>query len=141
MTRTDHLLRQHALRRTSHRVAILDVFVSHDKALGEREIEIKLDQSCDRVTIYRTLSTFLDKGLIHRVPDDSGALKFALCAPGCHEAQQHRHDHVHFKCLICERTTCVDQVRIPIVHLPQGYLLQEVDMLLKGRCPECSAKG
>lgn len=134
---TDHILRRHALRRTSNRTAILDVFVARDMALSEREIEDAMALTCDRVTVYRTLNTFLDKGVIHRVLDDSGVMKYALCSPDCGQQTAHYHDHVHFKCRVCGRTTCIEQVQVPAVSLPAGFELQAVNMLLQGVCPDC----
>ena len=133
------ILHQHQLRLTESRKAILSIFVRQDTALNEREIESSLAHACDRVTIYRTLATFVEKGILHKVLDDRGAMKYALCAPHCHEGQDHRHDHVHFKCTICGRTTCIEQVPIPAVHLPKGFDLQEVNMLLSGSCPQCQS--
>lgn len=132
-----HMLKQHKLRYTQGRAAILQILAEHEGALSERDIEDAIGQRCDRVTIYRTLSTFLDHGLIHRVLDDSGAMKYASCTPQCHEGRDHAHDHVHFKCIKCGHTSCLDKVPIPAVMLPQGYRLQEVNMLLQGHCPAC----
>ncbi|RMG72651.1 MAG: transcriptional repressor [Bacteroidetes bacterium] len=134
---TENILRRHDLRRTSNRTAILDVFVAQEVALSEREIEEAMSQTCDRVTIYRTLNSFLERGVIHRVLDDSGVMKYALCAADCAHHEAHYHDHVHFKCRMCGQTTCIEQVQIPKVILPEGFALEEVNMLLQGVCPEC----
>ncbi len=132
------ILHQSQLRQTQSRSDILGVFIDHGVALSEREIEDAMHTPCDRVTIYRTLSTFLEKGIIHKVLDDAGAMKYALCSAECQNHAPHRHDHVHFKCTACGRTVCLDQVPIPPVPLPQGYQLSEVNMLLEGTCPACA---
>ncbi|MDX2286214.1 MAG: transcriptional repressor [Bacteroidia bacterium] len=134
--RTSGLLRKHDLRVTKGRTDILGIFLRQGIALSERELEDLLGDSCDRVTIYRTLTTFLEHGLLHRVPDDAGAAKYALCAGCAH--QVHRHDHIHFKCTRCGQTTCVEEVRIPTPALPPGFILTEVSMLMQGICPACS---
>jgi len=131
------ILQQSQLRQTQSRSDILGVFFDRGVALSEREIEDAMSEPCDRVTIYRTLSTFLEKGIIHKVLDDAGAMKYALCPSECQDRAQHRHDHVHFKCIACGRTVCLDQVPIPSVSLPEGYQLSEVNMLLEGTCPAC----
>lgn len=132
-----NILHQSQLRQTQNRAEILEIFLARGVALSEREIETAMVAPCDRVTIYRTLSTFLEKGIIHKVLDDAGAMKYALCPAGCHAEQAHRHDHVHFKCLRCGQTICLDEVPVPPVALPQGYDLTEVNMLLEGTCPTC----
>lgn len=137
MKQVDQLLTHGSLRRTQTRTDILHIFLEQGVALSEPELEKAMQGRCDRVTIYRTLSTFVEKGIVHKVLDDTGAMKYALCAPGCHETHDHRHDHVHFKCEECGKTSCVDEVPIPPVHLPQGYALKGVNMLLQGTCPDC----
>jgi Fur family transcriptional regulator, ferric uptake regulator len=85
--------------------------------------------------VYRTLKTFLDKGLIHKVLDDEGSLKYALCNDPC-TTSSHRHEHVHFKCTQCGQTSCLD-VEIPLVRLPKGYEAREVNLLIQGTCESC----
>ena len=48
--------------------------------------------------------------------------------------------HAHFYCEQCQRTTCLPEVDIPEIHLPEGYKLSNVNFMLKGICPECAAK-
>lgn len=137
MQQADQILSKKSLRRTQTRTDILSIFLKKDVALSEPELEKAIQGSCDRVTIYRTLSTFLEKGILHKVLDDTGAMRYALCAADCHDEHNHQHDHVHFKCDECGKTICVDEVRIPSVNLPEGYQLSGVNMLLQGTCPEC----
>ncbi|MEZ4827986.1 MAG: transcriptional repressor [Bacteroidia bacterium] len=138
MSSVSQILRSHSLRVTDSRNAILEVFFQREVALSESEIESALLHNCDRVTIYRTLSTFLEKGIVHKVLDDAGAMKYALCPTDCLEGHDHHHDHIHFKCEVCGNTSCVEQVRIPAIQLPVGYKLTEVNVLLQGICPRCN---
>ena len=137
MKQVSQILKNHHLRVTESRNAILGIFFREGVALSESEIEHSLIHGCDRATIYRTLSTFLDKGILHKVLDDSGAMKYALCSPGCHEGETHKHDHVHFKCNECGTTSCIEQVKIPQLELPKGYNISEINILLQGICPAC----
>ena len=137
MMQVDKILKNHSLRVTVSRNAILGAFLNQGVAMSESEIEHSIRHECDRVTIYRTLSTFLDKGIIHKVLDDSGAMKYAICSSGCHEGENHQHDHVHFKCNHCGTTTCIEQVRVPGLELPKGYQVAETNILLQGICPLC----
>lgn len=132
---SDSLLKQFRLRSTPGRQEILKLFLSRDYALSYSDIEKVLANSSDRVTVYRTLKTFLDKGLIHKVLDDEGALKYALCTEAC-SAPAHRHEHVHFKCTKCGQTSCLD-VQIPAVKLPKGFKAKELNLLIQGICQSC----
>ena len=131
----DRLLRQYHLRSTPTRQDILHLFINKEYALSHSDIEKEVNDSSDRVTVYRTLKTFLDKGLIHKVLDDEGGLKYALCNDAC-STSQHRHEHVHFKCTKCGQTSCLE-VEIPSVRLPKGYKAKEVNLLIQGICDDC----
>lgn len=135
------ILSSYSLRNTNSRKDILEVFLKEGKALSQKNIEDAISGECDRVTIYRTLSTFLDKGILHRVLDDSGAMMYALCASNCEQKEVHNHDHVHFKCTSCGRTNCVNDVHVPKINLPAGYVSREINVLMQGICPSCSNAG
>lgn len=133
---SNRLLKDFRLRSTPTRQEILHLFLKKDYALSHSDIESEIADDIDRVTVYRTLKTFTDRGLIHKVLDDGGSLKYALCSEAC-SATQHRHEHVHFKCIRCGQTNCLD-IEIPRVKLPEGYKPKEVNLLVQGTCQNCS---
>ena len=133
---SNKLLKSFRLRSTPTRLEILHLFLKKDYALSHSDIESEITEEIDRVTVYRTLKTFFDRGLIHKVLDDGGSLKYALCSEACSETR-HRHEHVHFKCTQCGQTNCLD-VDIPLVRLPKGYIPKEVNLLIQGTCQNCS---
>jgi Fur family ferric uptake transcriptional regulator len=134
---SNRLLKDFRLRTTQTRQEILHLFLKRDYALSHGDIEKEIDSSLDRVTVYRTLKTFLDKGLIHKVLDDEGSLKYALCNEACSVAGHH-HNHVHFKCTKCGQTNCLTNVEIPVVRLPKGYKPKEINLLIQGVCEACT---
>jgi len=133
---SNRLLKSFSLRSTPTRKEILHLFLKKDHALSHSDIESEIADDIDRVTVYRTLKTFTDRGLIHKVLDDGGGLKYALCTEAC-SATRHRHNHVHFKCTNCGQTNCLN-VDIPGVRLPEGYIPKEVNLLIQGICQNCS---
>ncbi|MCB0486872.1 MAG: transcriptional repressor [Cyclobacteriaceae bacterium] len=130
------ILRDSKLRSTISRTTILGLFLKNEHALSYSDIEHEVSTSFDRVTVYRTLKTFLDKGIIHKILDDTGGLKYALCNNLC-STEEHHHDHVHFKCVQCGQTSCLDEVEIPVIALPTGYRAAEVNLLIQGTCSAC----
>lgn len=136
--RIDQVLKRYNLRNTHCRVKILALFIDKDEAMSHADVEDYLSTDFDRVTLYRTLKTFLDKGLLHKVLDDTGGLKYALCKE-CTE-DSHHHEHVHFKCIKCNKTTCLDKLEVPYLQLPSGYQKHELNLLVQGICPDCNYK-
>ncbi|MCI4669712.1 MAG: transcriptional repressor [Bacteroidia bacterium] len=137
MADVGNLLKKKSLRKTVTRSKILELMVDESIAMSEREIGEKLDGSFDRVTIYRTLHTFLNNGLVHKVLDGNGGTKYALCQHDCEENGKHHHDHVHFSCQVCKQTHCIEQVQLPSMNLPDGFQVKEVNVLFEGICPNC----
>lgn len=135
MSSTAEILKDNHLRVTSCRRDVLQTFLQRKIALSHSDLEEALKENFDRVTIYRTLKTFLDSDLIHKVLDDSGSTKYALCL---HEIQSHDHEHVHFKCEKCGQTICIEEISLPPVQLPKGYVSKEMNLLVQGICKKCS---
>ena len=131
------ILKNHRLRNTQNRSAILNVFVSHDTAMSHADIEEEVGKDVDRVTIYRTLKSFLDHGIIHKVLDDEGGAKYAICNHEC-APHAHHHNHVHFKCQSCGQMQCLEDLGIPEIALPEGYAAKEMDLLIQETCANCS---
>ncbi|GMQ25752.1 Fur family transcriptional regulator [Algoriphagus sp. oki45] len=136
MSSPEKILKSHQLRITDCRLEIIQEFLDKNIALSHADLEEMLKDNFDRVTIYRTLKTFLDKDLIHKVLDDGGATKYALCAHGENE-HDHSHEHVHFKCEVCGETTCLDDINLPEVYLPKGFEKKEMSLLVQGVCDKC----
>ncbi|MBG8555881.1 Fur family transcriptional regulator [Hymenobacter guriensis] len=121
---------------TPMRLLVLDVLQRHPAALSLADVELLLEHA-DRITVHRTLKTFTEKGLVHRIEDGSGAVKFALCEPQC-TPEQHHDLHVHFFCTRCRETSCLPTVAVPTIALPAAYQVQETSLVMKGLCAGCA---
>jgi Fur family transcriptional regulator, ferric uptake regulator len=130
------ILRRNNLSVTDSRKKILSLFLQHADALTHGDIEKKAGEKFDRVTVYRTLQVFVEKGIVHTIPTDDNSVLYALCKD-CGEGHHHD-DHVHFVCTNCDSTLCLDDVVSPKIDLPQGYRAESVQVLIKGICNKCN---
>ena len=130
------ILAQHNLRKTAVRAQVLDIFLDSREALSHNDIEAHFDQ-VDRITLYRTLKTFEEKGVIHKAIDGGEKLKYALCSGHCSE-HAHEDHHAHFHCDQCGKTVCIESMHMPTVQAPAGYQLSGAYLVLKGTCATCS---
>ena len=130
------LFKKNRLSITEGRKKILEYFLKSPGALTHADIEKNTGEIFDRVTVYRTLQTFLDKGIIHLIPTTDNTVLYALCKDNCEEG--HHHDnHVHFVCDECEKTICLEEVTVPEVKLPKGFKPMHAEMVVNGVCDDC----
>ena len=136
MSQIEEILKKNHLSVTDSRQKIMQLFLKSNGALAHADIEKKTGESFDRVTVYRTLQSFVEKGIIHLIPTRDNSIRYALCKDDCEEG--HHHDnHVHFICEECSKTICLDDVTIPQVKLPKGFTPQHAEMVVNGICGEC----
>ena len=130
------ILRKNQLSVTDSRRSILELFINSNGALAHADIEKQTGEKFYRVTVYRTLQAFMEKGIIHTIPTSDNSIRYALCKDDCTEG--HHHDHpVHFLCSVCMKTTCLDSVTVPEIKLPKGFKFMESQMIVTGVCENC----
>lgn len=88
----------------------------------------------DKSTLFRALTLFAEKGLLHSIDDGSGMQKYCVCRCGDHE---HHHSHVHMTCVRCRKTWCIEDVEIPAVPVPDDFEVLEREYVVKGVCRKC----
>lgn len=129
----ESLIRATGARLTQPRARVLAFLLTQDRPLTHHEIYGELPgDALDTVTLYRVLEWLTENQLVHRI---SGADQVWRFSTG---AGKHEHDHAHFQCTSCDSVTCVNDVPLPRrVKLPEGFVGEEVDFLIKGTCPLC----
>ena len=130
------ILKKNKLSVTDGRKKILELFLNNNGALAHADIEKFTGETFDRVTVYRTLQTFVERGIIHHIQTKDNSILYALCKDDC-EAGHHHDNHVHFICDDCTKTICLDDVMIPQVKLPVGFTPKHAEMVVTGICNEC----
>lgn len=131
-------LEKRNVRPTATRLLILRYLNERNVAVSLSDIEDYFDYS-ERTTLYRTLKTFEEHGVVHQIDDGTGIAKYALCEPHCNcEIEQDL--HLHFHCSQCGETVCLTEHKIPHISLPEGYRAHDVNLVVKGICMKCSSK-
>ena len=130
------ILKKNKLSVTASREKILNLFIGQAGALAHGDIEKRAGEKFDRVTIYRTLQVFVEKGIIHTIPTADNSIRYALCKDDCEEGHHHDH-HIHFVCTRCHNTYCLDDVVTPAIKLPKGYSAEQIEVVVEGVCKNC----
>ncbi|TXH31831.1 MAG: transcriptional repressor [Rhodospirillaceae bacterium] len=125
------------------RVAVLTVLESVDGHLSVAEIQRRLvaatpadAQVPDLATIYRTVTTLVDRGVLHALVLEDGVTSYGLAiAP-----------HHHAVCTRCGTVIEVPAQRLAsaLEHARAGSeftLSEQAGLTLHGLCPRCQAAG
>ncbi len=131
----EKLLRSKKIRITDFRISILNIFNKQSTALSIEEIETELGQF-DRITLYRTLKLFKEKGILHEIAIAGSNVRLALCEQNCEDLHHHHHNHIHFHCVLCSEVYCLDVETYPEIGLA-GFEVQQVEIQATGICKSC----
>ena len=144
MTEIEKKLENKSVRPTAMRILIYKYLAEKEIAVALTDIENafpprRAGTGADRTTLYRTLKTFVEKGIVHQIDDGTNVSKYALCEPGCN-CELDQDLHLHFHCSNCDKTVCLTEHKIPHINLPEGYIAEDANLVLTGIREKCSGQ-
>ncbi len=120
---------------TLQRRAILGVLVDAEDHPTADEVHARLDSTHSRIaraTVFRTLETFAEYGLIQRVPHPGSSARY--------DAIVHRHHHL--VCDHCGAIQDLEDARLNRIKLPEstsvGFTVTDYSIHLRGQCMNCA---
>ena len=120
-------------RSTKQRAAIQDALKRLGRPLLPQELLAEAQKSVPNLslaTIYRNIKGLVADGLVEVVSLPGETDRYEV----------HKHHHHHFHCNTCLQVTDIDACPGDLSRLmPPGYLLEQHQITLYGRCPSCSA--
>lgn len=130
------LLQRKGIRATANRIIVMRTLMHSRHPMSIADIEQKL-LTLDKSSIFRALTLFREHDAVHVIDDGTGALKYEVCyGDDAHLS----HLHVHFHCEVCQKTFCMEDIRIPMVDLPKDFIIHSASYTIKGTCPQCAER-
>ena len=122
------------IRPTANRILVLDALGNASNPVSLSDLETQIE-SMDKSSIFRTLTLFLEKDLVHSFEDGRGIINYELCTE---EGHCNHHDaHIHFYCELCHRSYCMEHINLDSVKVPDGFTPKAYSFVIKGICPQC----
>jgi Fur family transcriptional regulator, ferric uptake regulator len=124
------------LKVTPVRLAVLEILGSAPQALQAREIleAIRTRRRVNKVTVYRILEDFIQRGMVRRLSLDGRVSYYEL-------ACEHHPPHPHFQCHTCHEIQCLDPAPMTRIwtdlHGPLGNRADHIDIRIEGLCHKC----
>ena len=128
------LLNNRNLKATSTRLNLLSKMIKYGSAMSYSSIQNQMNP-IDRVTLFRILSCFEKKGIIHSIRLENGQHLYAVCKETCRDGQ-HSHQHIHFTCESCDDVSCLSIDNFPNLSLT-NYKFNNININVSGVCQSC----
>lgn len=132
MMNAEQFLDIHGVKPTAVRILVWQQASKQSETFSLSDMEHWLP-AMDRSSIFRALKLFTEHHLLHTIDDGTGQQKYCLCR--CEH--NHHINHIHFTCMKCGHTYCLEDYSIPIVELPAGFNMDDAEYIIKGTCPKC----
>lgn len=126
-------LRKASLKVTSARIATMKLFESHDKPVDVAHVINNLASklNIDRVTVYRILNAFTQKGLLRKIEFGEGKARYEL----------NKEEHHHLICQGCgaieDISDCGVEVLEKRINQKQNFLVKSHSLEFFGLCIKC----
>ena len=132
----EKIIKDSGLSATKTRKKVLSFFLKSKKPITLKEITKTIDH-VDRVTLFRILSVFEEKKIIHVINIGDNQKLYALCHQECKTHNSaHSHNHIHFQCDDCHDVLCLPIVEFPQFNVP-NYMINNVNINASGQCSKC----
>ena len=130
------ILANHGVNKTKFRINLLKLFFDKE-SLTVKEVMNEFANLINKVTIYRALMSFEEKGLIHKVPSSNNIIRYSLCNSDECSTSLHKHNHGHFICNNCKQTFCLENYKSPDIKPIDGFYINSLNLILEGYCKDC----
>ena len=131
MEQIENLLAGAGIKLTAIRIMVMEEIIAYNRPFTLADMEERLC-TVDKSTLFRTLTLFLEHKLLHDVDNGSGSKVYCRC-----ECAPIHTSHIHFTCTSCRQTYCIKDIDTSVVPHPKGFLVDEMNCVMKGLCPAC----
>lgn len=126
-------LKSVSLQVTPARLAAMQLFESHDTPLDAQHLidHLHKELGVDRVTVFRILNAFVEKGLIRKLEFGEGKARYEL----------NKEEHHHLICESCGNIEDISDCNILAlekdIQKKKGFLVKQHSLEFFGLCKNC----
>lgn len=126
-------LKNVSLQITPARIAAMQLFESHDTPLDVQHVidHLQKELGVDRVTVFRIINTFVEKGLIRKLEFGEGKARYEL----------NTGEHHHLICQECGSIQDISDCNIgeleKDIQKKKGFLVKQHSLEFFGICKNC----
>jgi len=122
---------------TRCRIAVFKMFYHHNEALPTSYINKYFSGSIDRISVYRVLKIFIQKGILLRIPNTEGEMRYMLSNDKKDNSAIGKKQVAYFVCTSCEQMKLLDEPVFDQFKLPENINANHCYFLIEGLCKSC----
>jgi len=130
------LLKEKNIKITKERTSILEEIININTPFNANELYLNISSSIyvDLATVYRTLHTFKEKGLVKEILYTNGFQYYGF-------SYNHNSMHPHFICENCKKVYCLGSLsqKGPLYFTDSmpNFTVKNVAIIINGICKDC----
>lgn len=131
MEHIENILTEADIKPTAIRIMVMKEIIDYNRPFTLADMENRIN-TMDKSTLFRTLTLFLEHKILHDVDNGNGSKIYCRC-----ECAPIHTSHIHFTCTSCGETFCIKDIDISNIPHPKGFIVNEMNYVMKGLCPKC----
>jgi len=131
-----NILQRAGISKTQQRLAVLNILLKSTTPLNVSSVRELLagKNSIDRVTVYRILFLFKQRGIIREITSTGGVNFIEM-------ATQENPVHPHFSCRSCGIMSCLEPLTFSqshqLISAKEDYSVDHIEINISGICSGC----
>jgi Fur family ferric uptake transcriptional regulator len=130
----EKLLEKSKTKKTESRQRILNFILDSKAPISANKLHKAIGGNIDLATVYRSLKTFTDKGLVRTIRTDDDRIYYE-------KSCEHNPLHAHFYCESCGNVECLKPFGFEesslFMSMAKERDVRGVELVIKGRCKTC----
>lgn len=132
-------LKKHHVHLTQNRIAVFKLLTESKTALSVAVIMKKSKILLDRISVYRALKYFLQKGIVEIVPNNRGNASYILASDERGIETKSDNKCAYFVCSSCQHTEIISEpLQIKLNSLTQ-HQVSKYSLIIEGLCTSCKS--
>ncbi len=129
------ILKENGLKITQNRLDVLAIFLGSQKAFTLLDLEKIFHCQHDRSSIFRSLQTYCEKGILEKFCNTSGTAVYTL-----NRNNPNSNGSSHFKCKDCKSVVSLPDLPTEYLELLGKNKIETMNLLIEGTCEKCQSK-
>jgi Fur family ferric uptake transcriptional regulator len=130
-------LKEHHVHLTQNRIAVFKLLTEKKTALSVSVIMKQSDILLDRISVYRALKHFLQKGLVEIVPNNEGNSKYILASSKKEIVKSRDNRCAYFTCTDCQHTEIIIEPIVVNFDSFTNHQISNYKLIIEGLCTGC----